>query len=450
MKKNVDLTSGNIYGGLIKFCTPLFLSNLLTLMYNLVDTLIVGRFLGNKALAGVGSTGTLMFLMNGLMIGFTTGTSVITSRFFGAKDKESVKKSVATSVVLALTMAAVITVILFFTMPWILKLMNTKREFYDEAFEYITVISYGLVVMTVYKLLESMLRAIGISKMTLVFALVAFVSNILLDLLFIAVFKMGTGGAALATILSFGICAVLCFVYILKKAPILHIRLRHFKLQKDILKNQLKTALPMSAQHSLKGVGTAIVQSSYNLLGTSAVAAVAVATKLEHITTDAYTALGATIATFCSQNIGANKIKRINKGFKSALIIGLVYTVLSGGLLLVFSKNLVHLFVSKNTDEISQYVKTFMYLVAPFFSFLCVLVTLRYGILGLGFSNLALLTGAIELLARVIVSVIGGKTQSFVTITLSYPISWFVSAVAIVLIYRFYIMHSYNKKQNTD
>lgn len=439
MNKNIDLTTGSVYRGMLRFALPLFLSNLLTLMYNLADTVIVGRFLGNAALAGVGSTGTLMFLMNGLMIGFTTGTSVITSRAFGRRDDEGVRRSAAMSLILAVLMALTVTLILLFAMPAILRLMNTDREFYDEAYEYIMVISAGLILMTLYKLFESMLRAIGISKMSLIFAAVAFAANIALDLLFIAVFKMGTSGAALATILSFGLCAALCLWYIVKKAPALHLKREHFKLSGELIKSQLKMALPMSLQHSAKGVGFAIVQSSYNLLGTVPVAAYAVAGKLEHITTDAYTALGSTVATHCGTNAGAGKTARIKKGFKAALVIGIVYTVISGGLLLLFAKHLTPLFISQNVNEAKGYVATFMYCVAPFFALLCTLVILRYGIQGLGHSALAISAALIELACRTVMAFIGGRAKSFVITSLAFPVSWFATAAFVACVYLFYV-----------
>ncbi len=437
--KHIDLTKGNIYKQMVRFAMPVFLSNLLTLLYNIADTMIVGRFLGNSALAGVGSTGTIMFLMNGLMIGFTTGTSVVTSRFFGADDKKGLKRSVFCSFILAISMAISITLILVFTMPHILSLMNTDKEFYNEAYDYIIVISFGLILMTLYKLFESMLRAVGIARMSLVFAIVSFFANVGLDILFIAVFGMGTTGAALATILSFGICALLCLVYIIKKVPVLHIKKEDMRISREIISAQLKMALPMSFQHSIKAIGSTVVQSAYNLLGTVPVAAYAVAGKLEHITTDAYTALGSTISTFCGTNSGAKKPERIKKGIKSALVIGVIYTVVSGVLLLLFGKLLTPLFISENIAEAKRYVGLFLYCVAPFFVFLCTLVVVRYAVQGLGFSTIALTAGFIELVCRFVMSQIGKINESFVITSFSYPVSWVVTSAFLLLLYFFVV-----------
>ena len=433
--KNINLTKGSVYRGLIRFCLPLFFANILTLLYNLADTIIVGRLLGNEALAGVGSTGTIMFIMNGLAIGFTTGSSVVTSRFFGGNDKEGVRRSAATSVVLALSVSVLLTVILVPTMPLILKLVNTDKAFYDEAYNYITVIAAGFIVMNAYKLAESLLRAIGIARMSLIFAIISFLSNILLDIVFIVVFRMGTEGAALATILSFAVCAALCIIYIVKKAPVLHFKKEHFKLRRDIVVSQLRMALPMSLQHSIKGIGSTLVQSAYNTLGTIPVAAYAVAGKIEHITTDAYSALGSGMATFTGQNSGAGEKARIKKGMRAALVIGFVYTALSGALLLLFGKSLTPLFVKDDVSEVSRYVGTFLYCVAPFFALLCTLVTLRYSFQGLGYSAIALTAAICELLARSVMSFVGSANKSFVITTLSYPVSWGITAAFLIIIY---------------
>ena len=433
--KKVELTRGSIYKGLIRFCLPLFLSNLLTLCYNIVDTIIVGRLLGNEALAGVGSTGTLMFLINGVSIGFTTGSSIITSRYFGAKDEDGLKRSVASGIILAFSVGAVITAVVIPLMPNILNLMNTDEAFYDEAYRYIIVIMAGFLAMIAYKLSEALLRAVGVAHMSLIFAIISFLSNIVLDIVFIEVFEMGTEGASLATVLSFLLCAVLCIGYIIKKVPELHTKKEHFAFDKEMYISQLKMALPMSLQSSIKGFGSTLVQSSYNTLGTVAVAAYAVSGKIEHITTDAYSAIGSAMSTFCGQNAGAKKNERIKKGIKAALIIGAVYTLVSGVLLIIFAKHLTPVFVKEDITKVAKYVGTFMYCVAPFFILLGTLVTLRYSIQGLGFSGFALGAGVIELVMRAVMSYVGKNADSFVLTSLSFPVSWGVTAVYLVIIY---------------
>ena len=433
--KQIDLTSGNIYKQMVRFAVPVFLSNLLTLLYNIIDTMIVGKCIGNSALAGVGSTGTLMFLMTGLMNGFAMGGSVITARFFGAKDKDGVRRSAFCTLVLSLIMAVVMTLVLVLSMHGILRLMNTDSEFYKEAYDYIIVISGGLVLMTLYRAFEAMLRSVGISKISLVFAAVSFVTNIVLDFLFIVGFGMGTDGAALATIISFALCAALSVIYIIKKVPALHIKKEDMRLSKRLVAEQLKMAIPMSLQHSIKGFGSTLVQSAYNSLGTIPVAAIAVAGKLEHIATDAYSALGSTMSTYCGTNWGAKKTDRIKKGFKAALVIGAVYTAVSGLLLLLFAKHATPLFVSENVSEVKQYVALFMYCVVPFFMLLCTLVTFRNGIQGLGFSGFALFAGISELVCRFAMSYIGKINESFVITTFSYPVSWGVTSVFLLIIY---------------
>lgn len=433
--KKVEFTSGSIYKGLLRFCLPLFISNILTLCYNIADTIIVGRLLGNEALAGVGSTGTLMFLINGVSIGFTTGSSIITARYFGAKDGDGIKRSVASGIVLATSVGILLTVIVIPLLPFILRLMNTDKAFYDEAYRYIFVIMAGFLAMIAYKLSEAVLRAVGISHMSLIFAIVSFLSNIVLDVVFIEFCNMGTEGASLATVLSFLLCAVLCVGYIVKKVPELHIKRKHFAFDKEMYLSQLKMALPMSVQQSIKGLGSTLVQSSYNTLGTVAVAAFAVSGKIEHITTDAYNAIGSAMSTFCGQNIGANKKGRIKKGIKAALVMGTLYTVATGALLIIFAKHFTPMFVKEDVSAVAKLVGTFMLSVAPFFVLLCTLVTLRYSIQGMGYSAFALGAGVIELVMRAIMSYIGKSANSFVITSLSFPVSWGVTALYLVIVY---------------
>ena len=317
-----DMTAGSPVKAILMFTVPIFVGNVFQQFYSMVDTIIVGKFVGTTALAAVGSVGTIMFLIIGFMLGLTAGFTVLTAQRFGAGDMKGMRKTVGSAATLSVIMTVIMTTISMLGMKPLLKFMNTPSDIFADAYHYIMVICAGIFATVLYNLLASILRAIGNSQIPLYFLILSALLNVVLDLLLIIVFRMGAAGAAYATVISQGVSGVLCLIYIIKKIPELKLEKSDFQLNGHIAKVQIGIGIPMALQYSITAIGSMMVQSSLNVLGSGAVAAFTAANKIEQVLTQAYVALGTTMATYCAQNIGAGKVKRIRQGFRAATIGG--------------------------------------------------------------------------------------------------------------------------------
>ena len=308
-----DMTAGSPVKTILMFTVPIFVGNVFQQFYSMVDTIIVGKFVGTTALAAVGSVGTIMFLIIGFMLGLTAGFTVLTAQRFGAGDMKGMRKTVGSAATLSVIMTVIMTTISMLGMKPLLKFMNTPSDIFADAYHYIMVICAGIFATVLYNLLASILRAIGNSQIPLYFLILSALLNVVLDLLLIIVFRMGAAGAAYATVISQGVSGVLCLIYIIKKIPELKLEKSDFQLNGHIAKVQIGIGIPMALQYSITAIGSMMVQSSLNVLGSGAVAAFTAANKIEQVLTQAYVALGTTMATYCAQNIGAGKVKRIRQ-----------------------------------------------------------------------------------------------------------------------------------------
>ncbi len=325
-----DMTSGSPVKLILAFAVPIFIGNIFQQFYNIVDTMIVGRFVGVNALAAVGSTSSIMFCVQGIAAGMTTGFGVVISQAFGAKDEKLLRHNVRMSSYLTLIIAFVVTVILLAANKSILRIMNTPEEIFQGAAAYLGIIFAGFCATMAYNLFASILRAIGDSRTPLYFLILSSVLNIVLDLVFVINFHLGVAGVAYATVISQAVSAVLCFIYMMKKYP------QIMKARNDEATFSFKSAgklmgmgIPMALQFSITALGTMIVQSTLNLLGETAIAAYAAAQKLQGLVGQPYIALGTAMATYCGQNAGAGNFKRIKDGFKKCMIILMVTVVIT-------------------------------------------------------------------------------------------------------------------------
>lgn len=333
-----DMTRGNPGKIILNFTIPIFVGNMFQQIYNMADTIIVGKFVGNSALAAVGSCGTLMFLILGFLMGLTAGFTVVTAQHYGAGNEKAMRQSVASAAVLSAVMSVMMTVISMAMMRHILHWMNTPSDMYDQAYGYIMVICGGIAAQVLYNLLASILRALGDSKRPLYFLILAALLNIVLDLVFIIAFQMGAPGAAYATVISQGVSGLLCLVYIVRKVPKLHLHKEDWRVNWDLARWQMKIGFPMAFQYSITAIGTIVVQTSLNILGSVAVAGFSAANKIEQLFNQAYVALGTTMATYCAQNMGAGELDRIRKGFRSGNGIGIIYAVVTGAVVFFAGK----------------------------------------------------------------------------------------------------------------
>ena len=441
MKKTVqrDMTKGSPTRIILGFTLPLFLGNVFQQFYNMADTIIVGQFVGTGALAAVGSTGTIMFLITGFATGLGTGFTILTAQRFGAGDMKGMRRSVFTAAVLTVIVSVLVTAVSVIFMHPLLDLMQTPADIYDDAYAYIIVIMWGLAAQMLYNLLSALLRAIGNSKMPLYFLILAAVLNVILDLVFIINFKMGTAGAAYATVISQGVSGLLCLLYIVKAVPIFRLSRRDMVMDGKMMAEQLKVGLPMALQFSITAIGSIMVQTSLNMLGSTLVAAYTAAGKIEQILTQAYVALGTAMANYSAQNVGAGDIPRIRQGFRAATIWGGVYSVVAGVLVMTVGKYLTYLFVSSDAAMLLDSVDLYLKCIGFFFIPLNIVNAYRNGLQGLGYGLLPMTAGVAELAGRGVIAVISARYSSYFGICMAGPAAWVLAGGLLVVLY-FYIV----------
>ena len=440
-----DMTSGSPMKIILWFTLPIFIGNVFQQFYNMADAVIVGKFVGNNALAAVGSTGTIMFLINGFVIGMTAGFTVLTAQKFGAGDERGIRKSVTGAAWLSLIVGLILTAAFMVFMKPLLTLMNTPADIFDDAYAYIMIISGGILAQMLYNLLASILRALGNSRVPLYFLILSAVLNIVLDLVFVIVFQMGAAGAAVATIISQGVSGLLCLVYIGKKVQLLKMTKEDWKPQTALLSAQLKVGIPMALQYSITAIGTMMVQSSLNILGSTLVAAYTAAGKIEQVVTQAYIAMGTTMATYGAQNMGAGDVPRIRQGFKACTIIGIVYSFIAAAFVMTAGKYMTYLFVSEYVGTIMNSVDIYLKCVGIFFIPLAVVNIYRNGIQGLGYGLLPMTAGIAELIGRGVVAVIAAGQRSYLGVCLASPAAWILAGGLLIVMY-YYIMNHDIKK----
>lgn len=434
-----DMTVGKPASVIINFTIPILVGNIFQQFYNMADAIIVGRCVGNRALAAVGSTGTFMFLIYGLVTGMTVGFTVSTAQRFGAGDMDGMRKSVASAIKLAAIVTALMTAVTMIFMRPMLRLMNTPSDIFDDAYSYIMIICAGIAAQVFYNMLSAILRALGNSKTPLYFLILSALLNIGLDLVFIKVFGMGAAGAAYATVISQLIAGIASFIYIITKVPLLHLKKEDWAYDRVLVGNQLKVGFPMALQYSITAIGTTMVQAALNKLGSTAVASYTAAGKIEQIAGQAYVAIGTTMATYCAQNRGAGRIDRIKEGFKSATCMGFIYSIIAGALIFFFGKYMTYLFVSEDISEVIGYVDTYLRCISLFFIPLTIVNVHRNGIQGMGFGVLPMMAGVAELIGRGVASVVAAHYRSYIGICMGGPAAWVLAAALLIWMYHMVI-----------
>lgn len=432
-----DMTVGSPGKMILQFTFPLFIGNVFQQLYNMADTIIVGKFVGANALAAVGSTGTIMFLIIGFLQGLTAGFTVPTAQKFGAGDLKAMRKTVGSAAILSAIVSVIMTVVSMLGMKSLLHLLNTPSDIFQDAYSYIMVICAGIFAQVLYNLLASILRALGNSKIPLYFLILAAGLNVVLDLLFIIVFHMGAVGAAYATVISQGVSGVLCLIYIVKKVPVLKMKKDDWKMNGHLVKVQFGVGFPMALQYSITAIGSMMMQSALNILGSVVIAGFTAGSKIEQLVTQAYVALGTTMATYSAQNMGAGKIDRIRKGFKNAMIIGTIYSIVTSIFVMTAGKYLTPLFLSENLGEIMGYVDIYLKCVGMFFIPLAIVNIFRNGIQGMGYGLLPMMAGVAELIGRGVVAIIASQKRSYVGVCMASPVAWILAGGLLLVMYYF-------------
>lgn len=430
-----SMTEGKPFSLIMGFALPVFFGLLFQQFYSMVDTMIVGKFLGEDALGAVGATGSLNFLIIGFCTGVCNGFAIPVAHQFGAKKDSNLRRVVANSVWLCLIFAAVMTVITVIFCRNILTFMNTPADLIDDSYKYIVIIFAGIPAVYLYNMVAGIIRSLGDSRTPVYFLALASIINIVLDVVFICLVHTGVEGAAFATVISQAISGIACVLYMKKKFPILKISKEEWKFDSHWAKTLCSMGIPMGLQYSITAIGSVILQTAVNSLGSQAVAAVTAAGRISGFSCCPFDALGSTMATYAGQNVGAGKLDRVGKGLKSASFIGGIYAIIAFFVLSLFGRQIALLFVSADEIAILDHVKQFLVFNTAFYIPLCLVNTVRFCIQGMGYSRLAILAGVCEMVGRIIASLVLVPLIGFVGICLASPIAWIMADLFLVPAY---------------
>ena len=430
-----DMTRGNPAKLIILFSIPLLIGNIFQQFYSMVDTIIVGRYVGVNALAAVGSTGSMFFLINGFVTGIASGFAILVAQKFGAKDEKGLKHAVGSAIILSVLVTIIFTIGSLLSADPLLRLMNTPDNIFNDASIYIKIIYAGIVATLTYDMLSGILRALGDSKTPLYFLIISSVLNIGLDLLFIINFKMGVAGAAYATIISQGFSAILCLFYMLKKYKILRLKKDDFNVTKDYYMTHLKIGIPMALQFSITAIGIMTVQGAINVFGSVVIASYTASSKVQQIVMQPAITLGVAMATFCGQNLGAGDFHRIREGVRKGMEISIITSIIAALILAFAGKYFMSLFIENPSDEILGYGQLVFNYSAYFFVPLGSIFIFRNALQGMGESFIPMMAGVFELIARAIVAFTLPKYIGFTGICLADPCAWLAAAIPLGIVY---------------
>ncbi|MGN0197493.1 MAG: MATE family efflux transporter [Candidatus Gastranaerophilaceae bacterium] len=431
-----ELTSGSPIKLITFFMLPIFLGNIFQQLYNLVDALIVGRIIGINALAAVGATSPIIFMIISFIFASTQGFTVITAQKFGAREYDLVKKSLAASIVLSAALTIIVTLISAPFSYQMLAFLRTPADIIHMADTYLFIMLVGIFATVFYNLSSNIIRALGDSKTPLYFLIFASILNVFLDIYFIVNLKMGIVGAGWATVLSQAISTILCLAFMFWKFPILRLKKEDWIVSKDFYMEHLRVGIPMGFQMSVLSIGIIALQFVLNGFGSVAVAAFTTAMRVDQLFTQVYLALGATMAVFAAQNFGAKKLSRIKEGAKASILIAFITSIFSILVLTFFSGDLVALFMSEVDPEVVRLAEIYLHILMIFFFFLGVLLIFRNILQGMGSVMAPLASGIAELIARTACAFIFGHYFGYVGICTATPAAWAAAALVLFIGYK--------------
>lgn len=403
------------------------------LLYSLVDTKIVGSTLGTEALAAVGSVSTLHTLMTGFLNGLTLGFSLITAMCFGAKNRKRLKKTFAAAISLGvLTTLALVLMLIIFLHP-VLNLLHVPQAQFEMAYAYISVLIVGLFATLFYNLCANTLRAIGDALTPLIFLIVATVSNIGLDYLFILGFQMGVQGAAYATVLAQLLSVVLCLIRIFRKFPILHIQKEDFRFDRELMAEMYKSGLSMGLMSCLVGIGTILLQSAINTLGTTVIVAHTAARKVFELVSLPNSVLGSAMATYCGQNYGARRFDRIRQGIRASLIIATVWAVVVFLICHTIEGKLIQFVASTTNPDVIYWGSTYLKVDMSFIVICGVIVILRNSMQGFGDRVIPVFSSCIELAGKIMFAFVFAPMFAYWGIIWAEPMVWIAMVIPLIV-----------------
>ena len=414
-----DMTSGSPAKLIFGFAIPMFLGLLFQQFYSMVDTLIVGKFLGVNPLAGVGSTTSLNFMVLGFCMGVCNGFAIPVAQMFGAKEEHRLRRYVTNGAWLCIVFSIVMTLVVVAVCRPVLVLMQTPEEIFEYAYVYIVIVFWGIPCTFLYNILAAIIRSLGDSKTPVIFLAISSGINIVLDLVFVLVFDMGVEGPAIATVLAQGISGIICLWYMYRKFPVLHASREEWRPEFSYMGKLCYIGIPMGLQYSVTAIGTLVLQAAVNGLGAAVVAGVTAGQKINAFIQCPLEALGQTMAPYAGQNMGA-----VGMGF--------AVSVLCFVLAIFFGKQLTMLFVDASETTIISYSYQFLLYCTGGYCLLTLVNTVRFTIQGMGFSVFAILSGIMEMIARILAATVVVQMIGFAGTCLAHPMAWLFADVFLI------------------
>ena len=430
---HTSLTEGSIWKGIFGFALPLFVGQLFQLLYSLVDVRIVGEILGEHSLAAVGATTTLSDLLVGMLNGFTNGLAIIIAVFFGARDEKNMRKALGGTICYGIIGALALTLLCLIFLNPILQFLRVGEEFIDESTQYISVILTGLICAALYNICCAILRAVGDSFTPLIFLVLASISNVGLDYLFIGSFHMGVSGAAYATVFSQALSAFLCFMYMRKKHPMLRISRGDLKLDARLSRKMLASGLSMAFMISFVQLGTLALQTSINTFGEKIIVAHTAARKATSMFMLPFSVLGTSLATFCGQNLGAKKTKRIREGIFKTTLVTWGWCILVILMTRLFAPKLISMITASSDTIIIDTACRYLRFDTAFYFVPAVISLFRNSMQGLGDTKTPVFSSMLELLGKIGVVLFLTPKLAYDGIILAEPIVWVIMVIPLIV-----------------
>ena len=435
-KTSVNLLDGPILRSIIAFAIPILISNIFQQLYNTADIMIVGRYLGPNALAGVGATAAIFELVIGFALGVGNGMGVIIARCFGAKDMDKLKHAVASTIMIGLGLSLIVSTVGHFGMYPLLEFLGTPTEIIDLSYQYIHMIVLCVGVTFAYNLCAGLLRAVGDSQAALYFLIFSAIVNIILDIFFITQLHLGVQSAGLATIISQGLSAILCYFYIRKRANFLLPQRKHFTWDKELYLDLLGQGLAMGLMTSIVSIGTVTLQTSINALGATIISAQTSARRIMSFSMLPVSAIASSLTTFTSQNLGANRPQRIQRGIYLGSMVAIIWTIFIA-ITLFFASPALNELISGSTDpELISNASLYNRISSTFYPVLAVLLVLRNSLQGLGQKITPLISSFIELFGKILFVLFIIPSTGYMGVIFCEPLIWVPMTIQLYYSYK--------------
>jgi len=427
--RTTDMTTGSPIGHIIRFTLPLLLGNLFQQLYNMVDSVIVGRYVGKDALAAVGSCSSMNFLFFALGSGIGMGIGVVVAQYFGAKEYHNVRRAIANSYYVIISVSLLVSILGICIAPWLLRIMDTPESIYGETLKYLRVTCSGLVAVAMYNGLAAIMRSLGDAKTPLMFLIVASVINVVLDLVFVLYFGLGVVGVALATIIAQLVSAVLCHFYATKKISYFQLTKEERKPDKNIIVRAFKIGVPLALQNSTIAISCMALQGVVNGFGEDVIAANTITSRVETLVQQPYGSIGAAVTTFSGQNAGAGNVERIKKGFRQTTVVVLIFSLSLIPLFYIFGKYITGFFV--DDPVVMEIGYKALRITSLFYFFLGMIYVPRSLLNGCGDAKFSIMNGVVEVACRVIFSqvLLLIPALGYWIVWMTTAATWFVTAL---------------------